>query len=105
VKLPPNMKKRGRPKGIEKTVISLPCHKKTCSDKPMAFLKKQPVDRERGIRTVVEALISCCTDPTKCSPPVKQNVTINPYSKCYLSDAFNQGFILIVGPPTIIMYS
>ena len=42
------MKKRGRPKGAEKTVIGLPCKKKK-TDKPTPFLKKQPIDKERGM--------------------------------------------------------
>ena len=48
VKLPPKMKKRGRPKGAEKTIIGLPCKKKK-TDKPTPFLKKQPIDKERGM--------------------------------------------------------
>ena len=47
VTLPHKMKKRGRPKGAEKTVIGLP-RKKNRPDKPVPFLKKLPVDRERG---------------------------------------------------------
>ena len=38
VKLPPKMKKRGRPKGAETTVIGLP-RKKKKTDKPTPFLK------------------------------------------------------------------
>jgi len=53
VKLPPKMKKRGRPKGAQKTIIGLPRRKKkkSCpeSDKPTAFLRKNPIEKERGI--------------------------------------------------------
>ena len=48
VTLPPKLKKRGRPKGAEKTVIGLPKKKKK-SNKSVPFLKKLPVNRERGI--------------------------------------------------------
>ena len=49
VKLPPpKMMKRGRPKGAEKTVIGLP-NKKQKLNKPLTFLKKPPVDREKGM--------------------------------------------------------
>ena len=48
VKLPPKMRKRGRPKGAEKTVIGLP-NKKRKLNKPITFLKKPPVDREKGM--------------------------------------------------------
>ncbi|XP_065893103.1 uncharacterized protein [Dysidea avara] len=48
VTLPPKLKKRGRPKGAEKTVIGLPRKKKRL-DKPVPFLKKLPLDRERVI--------------------------------------------------------
>ena len=41
------MKKRGRQKVAEKTVIGLPRKKKRL-DRPVPFLKKLPVDRERG---------------------------------------------------------
>ena len=47
VKLPPKIKKRGRPKGAEKAVIGLP-RKKKKTDKSIPFLKKQPIDKERG---------------------------------------------------------
>ena len=48
VKLPPKMKKRGRPKGAETTVIGLP-RKKKKTDKPTPFLKKLPNDKEKGM--------------------------------------------------------
>ena len=47
VRFPPKIKKRGRPKGAEKTVIGLP-RKKKKMDKPTPFLKKHPIDKERG---------------------------------------------------------
>ena len=46
--MPPKLKKRGRPKGVEKTIIGLP-RKKIKTNKSTPFLKKLPVDRERGI--------------------------------------------------------
>ena len=50
LKLPPVMKKRGRPKGAEKTVIGLPRKKfKGNTIKPASFLKKSPADREKGV--------------------------------------------------------
>jgi len=48
VAMPARIKKRGRPKGAEKTVIGLPKMKKR-SENPLPFLKKLPVDKERGI--------------------------------------------------------
>ena len=48
VKLPPKMMKRGRPKGAKKTVIGL-INKKRKLNKPFTFLKKPPVDREKGM--------------------------------------------------------
>jgi len=47
IKLPPKIRKRGRPKGLEKTVIGLP-RKKKCRNKTLPFLKKLPVDRDKG---------------------------------------------------------
>ena len=45
--LPPKMRKRGRPKGADKTVIGLP--KKKCrGNYPQPFLKMSPKDREKG---------------------------------------------------------
>ena len=42
------MKKKGRSRGAEKTVIGLP-HKKKKTDKSTPFLKlKKPIDEERG---------------------------------------------------------
>ena len=46
IKLPPKIRKRGRPKGAEKTTIGLPRKKK--ENKPVPFLKKYPTDREKG---------------------------------------------------------
>ena len=47
VKLPPKIKKHGRPKGAEKTVIGLPKKKKQNRNQPVPFLKKHPTDKER----------------------------------------------------------
>ena len=47
IKLPAKVRKRGRPKGAERTVIGLP-RKKKRGNKPVPFLKKCPVDKERG---------------------------------------------------------
>lgn len=46
--MPPKMKKRGRPKGADKTVIGLP-KKKSCSSRPVSFLKKLPIERVKGL--------------------------------------------------------
>lgn len=46
--MPPVLKKRGRPKGAEKTVIGLPRKKAKKESRPVQFLKKIPIDRERG---------------------------------------------------------
>jgi len=51
LKTPPLMKKRGRPKGAEKTVIGLPRCKKFKGEqirKPVAFLRKTTANREEG---------------------------------------------------------
>ena len=47
IKLPAKVRKRGRPKGSEKTVIGLP-RKKKCGNKTLPFLKKLPADRDKG---------------------------------------------------------
>ena len=47
IQLPSKVKKRGRPKGGDLTVIGLP-KKKKVSSKPVAFLKLHPKDQERG---------------------------------------------------------
>ena len=39
ISLPPKLKKRGRPKGADLTVIGLP-RKKKCNSKPLTFLRK-----------------------------------------------------------------
>ena len=44
--MPPKMKKRGRPKGADKTVIGLPRKKMRTSGKKCHFLKKSPKERE-----------------------------------------------------------
>ena len=46
------IRKRGRPKGAEKTVIGLP-KKKGKTSKPLSFCKKQPSDKDRGQCTTV----------------------------------------------------
>lgn len=49
IQLPPKMRKRGRPKGAEKTVIGLTRKKrKSSGSKPLPFLKKHPADKEKG---------------------------------------------------------
>ena len=48
VQLPSAMKKRGRPKGGDLTVVGLP-KKKKAFNKPVAFLKMHHRDQERGI--------------------------------------------------------
>ena len=53
--LPPILKKRGRPKGAEKTVIGLPSRKKFKGSqirKPVAFLKKIPNNKDEGRKTI-----------------------------------------------------
>ena len=45
--LPPKLKKRGRPKGAEKTVIGLPAKKKKAK-LVVPFLKKLPAEKEKG---------------------------------------------------------
>ena len=47
VKLPPKLRKRGRPKGADQTVIGLP-KKRHRGNKPVPFLKKLPSDKEKG---------------------------------------------------------
>lgn len=47
--MPPAMKKRGRPKGADKTVIGLPKKRKYCQgNKPVPFLKKTPKEKDKG---------------------------------------------------------
>ena len=51
LKLPPVIKKRGRPKGAEKTVIGLPSRKRFKGDqvrKPVSFLKKSTSNKDEG---------------------------------------------------------
>ncbi|XP_065915449.1 uncharacterized protein [Dysidea avara] len=57
VQLPSAMKKRGRPKGGDLTVVGLP-KKKKAFNKPVAFLKMHPRDQERGGR--VKLMESTC---------------------------------------------
>ena len=48
------IKKHGRPKGADKTVIGLP-KKRKCSqeNKPVPFLKKTPKEKEKGTLMIV----------------------------------------------------
>ena len=49
VKMPPTMRKRGRPKGAGLTVIGLPKKKgKTVSTRPTAFVLKSEWEKTRG---------------------------------------------------------
>lgn len=48
IKLPPKVKKRGRPKGSELTVIGLPKKRKT-QGKPVAFIKKHSKQKEQSM--------------------------------------------------------
>lgn len=54
--MPPIVKKRGCPRGAEKTVIGLPCKKVKKHSRPMAFLKKNPLDRDRGKQALLTFL-------------------------------------------------
>ena len=47
LKMPPIMRKRGRPKGAELTAIGVPKRRKR--DGPQKFLMQLPIERERGI--------------------------------------------------------
>lgn len=50
IAMPPIIRKRGRPKGSDKTIIGLPKKKKkSLENKPLPFLKKTPKEREEGI--------------------------------------------------------
>ena len=48
MELPRKVLKRGRPKGVEQTVIGLPAKRK-CFTKPVAFCKKDPLQKKPGI--------------------------------------------------------
>ena len=56
IKLPAMMRKRGRLKGAEQTVIGLP-RKKRRGNKPLPFLKKSPSDKEKGINLSVYTIV------------------------------------------------
>ena len=58
--LPPKLKKRGRPKGAEKTVIGLPTKKRKVKS-VIPFLKKLPVEKEKGIVDYLKNTI-CVTE-------------------------------------------
>lgn len=47
VLMPPKLRKQGRPKGAEKTIIGLP-KKMFRIDKPLPFLRKPPRKKEKG---------------------------------------------------------
>ena len=46
--LPPAVKRRGRPKGHDVTVIGLPAKKKKNNNKPVPFLRKHSSEKQRG---------------------------------------------------------
>ena len=46
IKMPPKLRKRGRPKGAEKTIIGLP--KKRRRIGPVPFIKKIPLEKEKS---------------------------------------------------------
>lgn len=48
IHLPAKMRKRGRPKGSEKTAIGLPKKRKKKPNKPIAFIKKHPNDKDKS---------------------------------------------------------
>ena len=52
IKLPPKIKKRGRPKGAEMTVIGLTKRRKK-HDKTLPFLKKLPQEREKSMQMTI----------------------------------------------------
>ena len=57
--MPPKIKKHGRPKGADKTVIGIP-KKRKCSqeNKPVPFLKKTPKEK-KSYFDVVFLLVYC----------------------------------------------
>ena len=48
VSMPLKVRKRGRPKGADKTVIGLPKRKRP-TNKPVPFLRRTPQEREKGL--------------------------------------------------------
>lgn len=48
VLMPPKLRKRGRPKGSEKTVIGIPRRKKRKLG-PVPFIKKLPLEKDKSI--------------------------------------------------------
>lgn len=48
IKSPPKIKKRGRPKGHETTVVGLPKKRLKLKDRLIPFLKKHWKDRDKG---------------------------------------------------------
>ena len=59
--MPPVLRKQGRPKGVEKTVIGLPCKKSKKRCTPVPFLKKYSTDRGKGIGRLYIIVMSCTT--------------------------------------------
>ena len=99
IKLPPKMRKRGRPKGLANTVIGLP--RKKAKDVPVAFEKLLPQQREKIIlswfagmnaaeaaikgkvitedvvETIPENVSNACIDECVCMQSVKRFFTNN----------------------------
>ena len=53
IQLPQKIRRRGRPKGAENTVIGLPRRRHHKGRKPLPFLKRHRVERERGIKRLI----------------------------------------------------
>ena len=47
--MPSKVRKRGRPKGSDKTVIGLTKKRKCQANKPVPFLRKTPQEREKSV--------------------------------------------------------
>lgn len=60
IKLPPRIRKRGRPKGADKTVLGLP--KKKSRKGPTPFSRMAPQDKEKG--TIFEVVVLLLLSPT-----------------------------------------
>ena len=48
--LPPTVKRRGKPKGHDITVVGIPAKKKN-SNKPVPFMRKHSSEKQKGIRS------------------------------------------------------
>lgn len=57
VKMPPTMRKRGRPKGAGLTVIGLPKKKGKASSKPTPFVLKSEWEKTKG--SIIMYVASC----------------------------------------------